>query len=54
MDIKATTRSQGQEHLITSGGQPLALWAKPASGVRRGSVLFIHGSSMPKIGRAHV
>ena len=47
MDIKATTRSQGQEHLITSGGQPHALWAKPASGVRRGSVLFIHGSSMP-------
>ena len=47
MDIKATTRSQGQEHLITSGGQPLALWAKPASGVRRGTVLFIHGSSMP-------
>ncbi len=47
MDIKATTRSQGQEHLITSGGKPLALWAKPASGVRRGSVLFIHGSSMP-------
>lgn len=47
MDIKATTRSQGQEHLITSGGKSLALWAKPASGVRRGTVLFIHGSSMP-------
>lgn len=47
MDIKATTRTEGQEHLITSGGKPLALWAKPASGVRRGTVLFIHGSSMP-------
>lgn len=47
MDIKATTRTQGQEHLITSGGKPLALWTKPASGVRRGTVLFIHGSSMP-------
>ena len=47
MDIKATTRTEGQEHLITSGGKPLALWAKQASGVRRGTVLFIHGSSMP-------
>jgi alpha-beta hydrolase superfamily lysophospholipase len=47
MDIKTTTRSQGQEHWTKSGGKDLFLWSKPATGERRGTVLFIHGSSMP-------
>lgn len=47
MDIRQTTRTQGREHLITSGGKPLALWSKPATVEKRGTVLFIHGSSMP-------
>lgn len=47
MDIRQTTRTQGREHLITSGGNPLALWSKSTTVEKRGTVLFIHGSSMP-------
>ncbi|MSP48913.1 MAG: alpha/beta hydrolase, partial [Alphaproteobacteria bacterium] len=47
MDTRATTRTEGQEHWTTSGGKNLALWAKKAAGERRGTVLFVHGSSMP-------
>ena len=47
MDIRQTTKTKGEEHWITSGGQKLFLWSKKASGERLGTVLFIHGSSMP-------
>ncbi len=47
MDIRTTTRIKGQEHWTTSGGKSLFLWSKPAQGPRKGTVLFIHGSSMP-------
>jgi pimeloyl-ACP methyl ester carboxylesterase len=42
-----TTRVSGKEHWIKSGGDDLFLWEKatPAS-KSRGTVLFIHGSSM--------
>ena len=46
--IRATTKSAGREHWTKSAGQDLFLWEKPASTDRaRGTILFIHGSSMP-------
>ncbi len=37
----------GREHWTESAGQRLFLWEKPATGgQRRGTILFIHGSSM--------
>jgi len=47
MDIAATTRVTGEAHRTTSDGKELFLWAKRAVGPRRGTVLFVHGSSMP-------
>jgi pimeloyl-ACP methyl ester carboxylesterase len=47
MDTMTTTRSQGQEHWTTSAGKPLFLWSKMPRGERRGTILFVHGSSMP-------
>jgi pimeloyl-ACP methyl ester carboxylesterase len=45
--IRETTKTEGREHWTTSGGKDLFVWEKPAIGEKRGTVLFIHGSSMP-------
>ncbi|MGQ7793863.1 alpha/beta hydrolase [Faunimonas sp. B44] len=46
-DIRAATKTKGTEHWTESNGQKLFLWEKPAvNGASRGTVLFIHGSSM--------
>ncbi|MBM3547051.1 MAG: alpha/beta fold hydrolase [Alphaproteobacteria bacterium] len=47
MDIRTTTKGKGEEHWTKSGGKDLFLWSKRAIGARQGTVLFIHGSSMP-------
>ena len=47
MDIRATTKAKGEEHWTKSGDHDLFLWSKRAIGARLGTVLFIHGSSMP-------
>src|SRR5688572_25354206 len=47
MDTLPTTLIRGEEHWTKSGGQDLFLWAKPAIGPRQGTLLFVHGSSMP-------
>jgi non-heme chloroperoxidase len=36
----------GKEHWTHKGGVRLFLWQKPALGARKGTVLFVHGSSM--------
>ncbi len=47
-DIRSTTKTEGRAHRTTSQGQELFLWEKPRStdGPARGTVLFVHGSSM--------
>ena len=46
-DIRAAIRTEGKEHWTESNGQKLFLWEKPAvQGPARGTILFIHGSSM--------
>ena len=47
-DVRQTTKVEGKEHWTKSQGQDLFLWEKPAiDGAPRGTILFIHGSSMP-------
>jgi pimeloyl-ACP methyl ester carboxylesterase len=36
----------GREHWTNKGEVRLFLWEKPAAGERRGTILFVHGSSM--------
>lgn len=46
-DIKATVKVEGREHWTKSAGQDLFILEKRAvDGPKRGTVLFIHGSSM--------
>ena len=37
---------EGKEHWIKKGDVKLFLWSKPAIGASKGTVLFVHGSSM--------
>ena len=47
-DVRRTTKVEGKEHWTKSQGQDLFLWEKPAvGGPARGTILFVHGSSMP-------
>ncbi|MCB1882950.1 MAG: alpha/beta fold hydrolase [Geminicoccaceae bacterium] len=47
-DVRRTTKVEGREHWTKSQGRDLFLWEKPAAdGPPRGTILFIHGSSMP-------
>ena len=47
-DLRRTNKTQGTEHWTKSQGQDLFIWEKPSSadGPVRGTVLFVHGSSM--------
>ena len=36
----------GKEHWTSKGDVKLFLWQKPAAGAPRGTILFVHGSSM--------
>ncbi|HEY6255189.1 MAG TPA: alpha/beta fold hydrolase, partial [Xanthobacteraceae bacterium] len=46
MNINATI-NKGREHTTTVNGQKLFLWEKPRrSEAARGTILFVHGSSM--------
>ncbi len=47
-DIRRTIGTEGREHRTRSQGQDLFLWEKPnaSGGTPRGTVLFVHGSSM--------
>jgi pimeloyl-ACP methyl ester carboxylesterase len=42
----STPATPGHEHWTEVGGQPLFLWEKPATTDVRGTILFVHGSSM--------
>ena len=47
-DIRRTTKFTGREHWTQSRGRELFLWEKPTvEGAPNGTILFIHGSSMP-------
>jgi pimeloyl-ACP methyl ester carboxylesterase len=48
VDQVATARPAvaGKEHLTNKGGVKLFLWQKPTAGAKKGTVLFVHGSSM--------
>ena len=48
MDQATATRAavSGKEHWTSKGGVKLFLWQKPAAGAKKGTVLFVHGSSM--------
>ena len=48
MDQVATARPAvaGKEHWTNKGGVKLFLWQKPTAGAKKGTVLFVHGSSM--------
>jgi pimeloyl-ACP methyl ester carboxylesterase len=43
---KAPKKPGGKEHWTQKGGVKLFLWQKPQTGAKRGTVLFVHGSSM--------
>lgn len=47
-DIRRTTKTEGKAHRTTSNGQEVFIWEKPsvAEGPVRGTILFVHGSSM--------
>ena len=47
-DIRSATQTEGKAHRTMSQGQELFLWEKPNStgGPARGTILFVHGSSM--------
>lgn len=47
-DTRSTTKTEGRPHRTTSHGQEIFLWEKPSAreGAVRGTVLFVHGSSM--------
>jgi pimeloyl-ACP methyl ester carboxylesterase len=48
VDQVAAARSAvaGKEHWTNKGGVKLFLWQKPTAGAKKGTVLFVHGSSM--------
>ena len=48
MDQATAARSgvSGKEHWTKKGEVKLFLWQKPAAGAKKGTVLFVHGSSM--------
>ena len=47
-DMRHTIKTEGRAHRTTSQGEEIFLWEKPSSadGPARGTILFIHGSSM--------